>query len=207
MSIVNTRIYLRASTVEQDANRAEQLLLSFCANHDLNVVARYVENYTGTQLDRPILSQLLSESRQGEILLVESVDRLSRLPFDKWQELKSIINEKGLRLVVADLPTTHTLLSGDELTNNILSIINNMLLDLMATMAQIDNEKRKERIKQGQARAKAAGKTIGGRSKNSDIREKLAGYIDKGLNAEDMAKLAGCGVSTVYRIKKEFMAG
>lgn len=201
---MNTRIYLRASTIEQDASRAEELLLSFCANHNLNVVACYVENYTGTQLARPKLSQLLMESCQGEILLVESVDRLSRLPFDKWQELKSIINQKGLRLVVADLPTTHALMNGDELTNNILSIINNMLLDIMATMAQLDNDKRKERIKQGQERAKAAGKMIGGRSKNPEIRERLVSYFEKGLSVEDMAKLAGCSVATVYRVKKEF---
>ena len=115
---------MRASTKEQDAKRAEQHLLSFCATHNLNVVARYVENYTGTQLERPMLGKLLSESSKGEVLLVESVDRLSRLSFDKWQELKQIINEKGLRLVVVDLPTTHTLLSSDELTSNILCIIN-----------------------------------------------------------------------------------
>lgn len=200
---MNTRIYLRASTKEQDAKRAEHHLLSFCGTHNLNVVARYVENYTGTQLERPMLGKLLSESSKGEVLLVESVDRLSRLSFDKWQELKSIINEKGLRLVVADLPTTHALLSGDELTNNILSIINNMLLDIMATMAQLDNDKRKERIKQGQERAKAAGKVIGGRSKDPEIREKLVSYFEKALSVEDMAKLAGCSVATVYRVKKE----
>ena len=151
---------------------------------------------------RPKLSQLLIESCQSEILLVEVLTDY-RLPFDKWQELKSIINQKGLRLVVADLPTTHALMNGDELTNNILSIINNMLLDIMATMAQLDNDKRKERIKQGQERAKAAGKVIGGRSKNPEIRERLVSYFEKGLSVEDMAKLAGCSVATVYRVKKE----
>ena len=196
---------MRASTKEQDAKRAEQHLLSFCATHNLNVVARYVENYTGTQLERPMLGKLLSESSKGEVLLVESVDRLSRLSFDKWQELKQIINEKGLRLVVVDLPTTHTLLSSDELTSNILCIINNMLLDIMATMARIENDKRKERIIQGQQRAKAAGKVIGGRSKNPEIRERVVSYFEKGLSVEDMAKLAGCSVATVYRVKKEYM--
>ena len=202
---MNTRIYLRASTKEQDAKRAEHHLLSFCGTHNLNVVDRYVENYTGTQLERPMLGKLLSESSKGEVLLVESVDRLSRLSFDKWQELKQIINEKGLRLVVVDLPTTHTLLSGDELTSNILGIINNMLLDIMATMARIENDKRKERIIQGQQRAKAAGKVIGGRSKNPEIRERVVSYFEKGLSVEDMAKLAGCSVATVYRVKKEYM--
>ncbi len=39
----------------------------------------YVENESGTKLDRPVLNKLLDESKNGDTLLVESVDRLSRL--------------------------------------------------------------------------------------------------------------------------------
>lgn len=53
-----------------------------------------------------------------------------------------------------DLPTTYTLLAGsDDITGSILDLINNLLIDLLATMARLDNEKRKERIKQGLARS------------------------------------------------------
>lgn len=204
---MQARIYLRASTKEQDATRAEHELTVFCADKNINVVATYIENYTGTKLERPQLGQLLADSKEDEILLVESVDRLSRLPFDEWQGLKAIINDRGLRLVVVDLPTTHALLSSDDLTGNILKIINNMLLDLMATMARLDNDKRRERIKQGQARAKSAGKVIGGRSKNEGFRERVAKYSDKSLKAEEVAKLADCSVATVYRIRKELCSG
>ncbi|WP_312037165.1 recombinase family protein [Pseudoalteromonas sp. MMG012] len=200
---MNARIYLRASTKEQDAYRAEQELVTFCENNHIKIVGKYIENYTGTKLKRPMLGQLLSESNADEILLVESVDRLSRLSLDEWHQLKAIINEKELRLIVADLPTTHTLISDDDLTSNILKIVNNMLLDLMATMARQDNDKRRERIKQGLARAKSAGKNIGGRSKNKATREKVARYSAKNLGAEEVAKLADCSVATVYRIKKE----
>lgn len=200
---MNARLYLRASTKEQDAHRAEQLLRTFCQHNELTVIQTYVENFSGTKLNRPELNQLLSDSKQGEILLVESVDRLSRLPQQDWEKLKQFINEKGLRLVVVDLPTTHTLLNSDDFTSSILMIINNMLLDLMATMARLDNEKRIERIKQGQERARAAGKRIGGRNKNAAIREKLMSYFNKGLKVDDIAKLVGCSVATVYRVKKE----
>jgi DNA invertase Pin-like site-specific DNA recombinase len=64
--------------------------------------------------------------------------------------LKGRIKEKGLKLVVADLPTTHMLVnSADNITSSILSLVNNMLIDLLATMARLDNDKRRERIKQG----------------------------------------------------------
>ncbi len=200
---MNTRIYLRASTKEQNANRAMQLLIEFCEANKLEVIDKYVENFSGTKLNRPELNKLLDESQQGEILLVESVDRLSRLPMNDWEKLKSIISDKGLKLVVVDLPTTHTLLSSNDITASILSIINNMLLDLMATMARLDNDKRIERIKQGQQRAIDAGKKIGGSTKNQEIRTKVISYLDKNLTVEEVAKMADCGVATVYRIKKE----
>ena len=200
---MNTRIYLRASTKEQDADRATQLLTEFCKTNNLNIVAKYVENISGTKLDRPELNKLLDNSQQGEILLVESVDRLSRLPISDWGKLKSIISDKGLKLVVVDLPTTHTLLSSDDITASILSIINNMLLDLMATMARLDNDKRIELIKQGQQRAIDAGKKIGGSTKNKEIRTRVISYLDKNLTIEEIAKIAGCGVATVYRVKNE----
>jgi DNA invertase Pin-like site-specific DNA recombinase len=200
---MNTRIYLRASTKEQDASRAMQLLTEFCKVHKLEVADKYIENFSGTKLNRPQLNKLLDDSEHGEILLVESVDRLSRLPMSDWEKLKSIISDKGLKLVVVDLPTTHTLLSSDDITASILSIINNMLLDLMATMARLDNDKRIERIKQGQQRAIDAGKKIGGSSKNQEVRSKVISYLDKNLTVEEIAKIADCGVATVYRVKKE----
>jgi len=58
-----------------------------------------------------------------------------------WDKLKPIISNKGLKLIVVNLPTTHTFLSSDDIATNILSIINNILLGLMATMARLDNYK------------------------------------------------------------------
>lgn len=75
---MTTRIYVRASTKDQDAERALQDLQDFAIQYSTDT-AVYIENYTGTKLERPILNKLLTESEQGDILLVESVDRLSRL--------------------------------------------------------------------------------------------------------------------------------
>ena len=98
MIVMNTRIYLRASTKDQDAQRALQILQDL--NQDLNLgeITVYMENYSGTKLDRPELNKLLSEANKGDTLLVESVDRLSRLTQRDFQELKRRIQEKGLRV-------------------------------------------------------------------------------------------------------------
>ena len=198
---MTTRIYLRASTKDQDAQRALNQLDDLNQTLKLGESVTYIENFSGTKLDRPELNRLLTEANQGDTLLVESVDRLSRLSQADFQELKRRIQEKGLRLIVADLPTTHQLIhTNDIITSSILDLINNMLIDLLATMARLDNEKRIERIKQGLERSgyKPKGKAPN-QAKHKRIKELLAlGSMTK----EEIAKAVGCGIATVYRVAK-----
>ena len=191
------RIYVRASTREQNAERALTDLISFSKNYDDNHV-EYIENYSGTKLNRPTLNKLLDDANQGDILLVESVDRLSRLSQDDFAILKQRIKDKGLRLVVADLPTTHTI--NDGMTGEILNVVNNMLIDLLATMAKLDNDKRRERIKQGLANSgyKPSGKKAN-KEKHKRIRELAS---QNSMTKEEIAKAVDVGVATVYRVLK-----
>ena len=196
---MTTRIYVRASTKDQDAERALDDLREFTKSMHSNI-SEYIENESGTKLDRPVLNQLLDESNNGDTLLVESVDRLSRLSQSDFDVLKGRIKEKGLRLVIADLPTTHMLISSnDNITNSILNLINNMLIDLLATMARLDNDKRRERIKQGLE--KSGYKPTG---KKADIgkHDRIKKLNQKGLTKEEIAKAVGCGIATVYRVLK-----
>lgn len=198
---MNTRIYLRASTKDQDAERALAELNALNNSLELGKPIIYVEHYSGTKLERPELNKLLQEANQGDALLVESVDRLSRLTQHDFNELKRRIQEKGLRLIVADLPTTHHLIQvNDNITSSILGLINNMLIDLLATMARLDNEKRIERIKQGFERSgyKPTGKKPN-QTKHKRIKELLASNT---MTKEEIAKAVGCGLATVYRVAK-----
>ena len=195
---MTVRIYVRASTKEQDATRALADLVAFSTGYDDNYV-EYVEHFSGTKLDRPVLAKLLKDAEQGDILLVESVDRLSRLSQDDFAILKQRIKDKGLRLVVADLPTTHMVSKG--MTGEILTVINHMLIDLLATMAKLDNDKRRERIKQGLANSgyKPTGKKAN-LSKHNRIRELDS---QNNMTKEEIAKAVGVGVATVYRVLKQ----
>ena len=194
---MTVRIYVRASTKDQDANRALADLMAFSSRYG-DIYVDYVEHFSGTKLDRPALTKLLDDAEQGDILLVESVDRLIRLSQDDFAILKQRIKDKGLRLVVADLPTTHTVNEG--MTGDILRVVNDMLIDLLATMAKLDNDKRRERIKQGLERSgyKPTGKkpnTV----KHQRIRE-LASQTN--MTKEEIAKAVDVGVATVYRVLK-----
>ena len=197
--MATVRIYVRASTKDQNAERGLIDLIKFSKSYSKKNIA-YIENYSGTKLDRPQLTKLLNEAKQGDILLVESVDRLSRLSQDEFAILKQRIKGKGLRLVVADLPTTHTI-SNDSMTGEILRVVNDMLIDLLATMAKLDNDKRKERIKQGLA---LSGYKPKGKAPNTAKHNRILELAGNGnMTKQEIANAVGVGVATVYRVLKD----
>lgn len=199
---MTVRIYVRASTKDQDAERALSDLVVFSSKYGSESVT-YVENYSGTKLSRPKLNKLLKESQDGDILLVESVDRLSRLSQDEFEVLKKQIKDKGLRLVIADLPTTYMLAdTSDVITSTVLNLINNMLIDLLATMAQLENDKRIERIKQGLERSgyKPKGKTA-----NTAQHEEIIEMLNEGKYTKvKIAKIVGCSEQQVYKVAQKY---
>ncbi|MBM9486562.1 recombinase family protein [Pseudomonas sp. ICBG1301] len=204
---MKAHLYLRASTKDQDALRAKASLDAFVNEKGLVIAGVYSENISGTKLDRPELMRLLDAAQPGECIVCESVDRLSRLSQSDWETLKAKIKAKGLRVVIADLPTSHMLIEDMGMTGQIMDVINSMLLDLMATMARLDQEKRVERIKQGLQNKRLVDPdwTPKGKSKNVEKWAKVKMLMAKHptMSAEDIAKLAGVGVATVYRIKRE----
>lgn len=202
---MKAHIYLRASTKDQDADRAKAQLLEFASNSGFQVAGVYSENISGTKLQRPQLMGLLAVADPGDVLLVESIDRLSRLSQSDWARLKQILAEKQLRLIVVDLPTTH-LQADTSVTGQIMTVINDMLIDLTSTMARLDQEKRVERIRQGMAnkRAQDPAWTPPGKQKNVELWKSIERLLIKlpTASVDEIAKLASCGVATVYRVKK-----
>ena len=139
------RSYLRASTIEQDANRASTALEQLATEHGQLIANMYTENASGTEANRPELLRLLKDARKGDVLLVESIDRLSRMEDPEWRMLQATIDSKGLRIVALDLPTSHLALrvsQGDEFTSRMLGAINNMMIEMMAGIARKDYQQR-----------------------------------------------------------------
>ena len=203
MIMNSCRVYLRASTKDQDEHRAQFTLEEFAKQRSLQVLATYADTISGTKLDRPELMRLLDDAQDGDILLCESVERLSRMAHKDWKKLRHMIDEKGMRLVVADLPTTHLLISGCDLTSQLLSIINDLLLDLMATQARNDQEKRVERIRQGLANKARRGEKVGGKGRNLAKWAAIEKRLNENLTLADVAKLCDVGIATVYRVRAE----
>ena len=196
------RAYLRASTSEQDASRARAQLDAFTAERGLTIAASYVENESGAKLARPELFRLLSDCRPGDVLLIEQVDRLSRLTEVDWRKLRSEIEAKQVRIVALDLPTSWTLAThADEFTARMFGAINAMLLDVLAAVARKDYDDRRRRQAQGQARAKAEG-VYRGRQEDIARNAGIASMLRDGLSYSAIQAATGCGRATVAKIAK-----
>jgi DNA invertase Pin-like site-specific DNA recombinase len=100
------RAYLRVSTNEQDATCARQQPQTFATERGLSIAAWYIENESGTKLARPELFWLLADPKPGDILLVEQVDRLSRLNAADWEKLRTELAARHVRIVALNLPTS-----------------------------------------------------------------------------------------------------
>jgi DNA invertase Pin-like site-specific DNA recombinase len=202
------RAYLRASTSEQDANRARNQLKAFAAERSLSVASWYVENESGAKLARPELFRLLADAHPGDVLLVEQVDRLSRLGSADWERLKAELTARRVRVVALDLPTSWMMAtkSSDEFTGRMFEAINAMLLDMLAAVARKDYDDRRRRQAQGQAKAKSDGR-YRGRPEDVERNQGIAQMIAAGQSWSAVQRATGCSRATISKIVKREAAG
>lgn len=197
------RAYLRASTKEQDASRAREELEAFATERHLTIAATYLENESGASLQRPELFRLLADSRPGDVLLVEQVDRLSRLNGADWDRLRSEIRRRQVKVVALDLPTSWQLATAhsDDFTARMADAINGMLLDMLAAIARKDYEDRRKRQAQGIETAKAKGVYVG-RPEDTTRNAAILAMLRSGQSWNTIIQGTGCSRSTLARLAK-----
>ncbi|OVZ76804.1 resolvase [Yersinia kristensenii] len=97
----------RTSAAQQTSSRHRRATVHrFAHEHKVIICNYYAENESGARLERPERFRLLNDSRPGDVLLIEDVDRLSRLKGDEWEKLKAIIRQRGVWVVAVNVPTT-----------------------------------------------------------------------------------------------------
>lgn len=197
------RAYLRASTQEQDAKRAEEELKKFAIDRGWKIASTYIENVSGATLQRPELFRLLSDCQPGDILLVEQIDRLTRLTLEDWDRLRAEISRREVLIVSLDLPTSWMMMASvrDDIQRRIFKAINDMMLDVMAAVARKDYEDRRRRQRQGIDAAKEAG-IYRGRPEDTKRNEAIMAMLRKGQTWESIRHATHCSNSTLARLAK-----
>lgn len=197
------RAYLRASTKEQDARRAKDDLVNFAKERGLQIAAFYVENESGASLARPELFRLLDDCHEGDILLIEQVDRLSRLNADDWSKLKTELQSRRVRVVALDLPTSWMMTSAkDDITSRMMDALNAMMLDMLAAIARKDYEDRRRRQQQGIEKLKAAG-GYRGRKPDDQRNAAIKNMLRRGDSWNSIVAATDCSRSTLSRLSRQ----
>ena len=198
--------YLRASTSDQNAKRAQSTLQKFVQDKGFRIAGWYIENESGASLQRPELLRLLDDAAKGDAIIIEQIDRLSRLDEKSWFTLKEMLLEKELKVISLDLPTSHIAFSPqitDEFTGSMIKAINSMMMDMLAAIARKDYQDRRRRQAEGIKKAKEEGK-YRGRQADADLHEKIyqLRVVNK-LSISDTAKLTNVSDRTVIRVAKK----
>ena len=143
--------------------------------------------------DRPIFYSLIDNKlTQNDLLFVTKIDRCSRntLEFLKLQER---LHKKGVTFISLDLPYSNDM------------AVNKLISTNLAAIATFENERRKERQRQGIQAAKKNGKYLG---RKTVITKKLIAQVqdlkeNKKLSITEIAKITGRGRNTIYKVLKE----
>lgn len=209
MSEVKVYGYHRASTKQQHLDRGIEEINKFCSDNDLVLDRIFSDKCTGKNFERKEYKALRDVVlRSGDTLIVTEVDRLGRNKEATLQELQ-YLKEKNIRVMILELPTTCQNLSSLEnnLSNMMLETINNMLIELYATLAHAEMEKRVKRQKEGIEQMKQRGEWDNyGRPRKININEFSKAYErvrNKEIRNCDLMRQLNLKPSTYYRYIKE----
>ena len=193
-------MYIRCST--KDQNEARQVAKA----KELGIDDRhiFIEKASGKDFERPVYQGMKNATlREGDVLYIDSLDRLGRNYDGIVAEWQSLTKEVGVDIVVLDMPLLDTRKNKDLLG----TLISDIVLQLLSYVAQNEREKIRTRQREGIEEAKKEGKYKGRKpvEVNPYEFEKLLGEVRSGerTNKYVMDKL-GLTRTTYYKLIGEF---
>lgn len=193
--------YIRVSSKDQCEDRQWLALKQF----DIPRKNIYVDKVSGKNFDRPQYNRLVKRLKKGDVLIVLSIDRLGR-NYDEIQNQWRIITKvKQVDIVVLDMPLLDTRKKGNQdLTG---TFIADMVLQILAYVAQIERENIKQRQKEGIYAAKSRGVIFGRPRKDVTQNFKVIKnqWLQNQITSRQAAKALGIAQSTFLRWVQEIV--
>ena len=191
--------YVRVSSKDQCEDR--QLL----ALKEFGIVERniYTDKISGKNFNRPQYHRLMKKLKQGDVVVILSIDRLGRNYDEIQNQWRIITKEKQVDIVVLDMPLLDTRKSqNNDLTG---TFIADLVLQILAYVAQIERENIKQRQKEGIHAAKCRGVQFGRPRKNiPDNFDDVKGKWEKSeINSRQAAQILGISQNTFLRWSHE----
>lgn len=146
--------YIRVSTKEQCEDRQIIALREFPVQDD----KIFMDKLSGKDFNRPQYKKLLRKLKQGDILVIKSIDRLGRNYDEILNQWRIITKEKQADIVVLDMPLLDTRHTGKDLTG---TFVADLVLQILSYVAQTERENIRQRQMEGIAAAKLRGVQFG----------------------------------------------
>lgn len=211
MKMKRAIIYARVSSVGDRQNTERQIsdLTRYAKYSNLIVVKVFEEHISGAKrnMERPILLEAIEYAKSENItqILISELSRLGRNAFEVLSTVKDMI-DAGINIYFQK--EQFTLLDDDGQP----SLFAPVMIATLSTCAQLERENIKFRLNSGRANYIAKGGKLG-RKKGSikteeTLREQykdVIALLKKGYSVRNVAKLQGVGISTVQRIKNQFI--
>ena len=161
---------------------------------------------SGKDFDRTNYQKLKRRLKPGDVMFVESIDRLGRdyaMILDEWRELTK---EKGIDIVIIDMPLLDTRIEGKSLVGK---FITDVVLQVLSFVAENQRATMKQRQAEGIRMAKLRGVKFGRPSvpDPENIDEVLALYKDRKITSSQACEMCGLTRGTFYRRLKKNSAG
>lgn len=189
--------YARVSSHEQNLDRQILALKDYVESD--NIVT---DKASGKNLERPGYQALKGALglRPGDILVILSLDRLSRSKDDIKNELQWF-KENGIRLKVLDLPTT--MIEVPQGQEWIIDMVNNILIEVLASIAEQERAMIRKRQREGIDAAKQAGRNLGrpAFAKPDNWDEVIRQWKVGNITAKRAMELTGTSKTTFYKYR------
>lgn len=201
--------YARVSTKEQNEGRQIKAIKDYCKSSNLELNDRdiLIDKASGKDFDRPQYQLLKQMVRKGDVIIVKSMDRLGRNKEQIKKELEWFKN-KDIAVKILDIPTTLIDLSSyDEgMAKAIMNMINNVLIEVLATISEEERNKIRQRQAEGIELAKAQGKHLGRPNIEypSNWQEVYNDWKNKKITGVKAMDLLGLKKNTFYRLIKKY---
>lgn len=186
--------YARVSSTEQSLNRQLDALIAFgIPERDI-----ITDKESGKTLERAGYQGLKTMLRSGDTVVITSLDRLSRKKTHILKEL-NYFKIYNIRLIILDLPTTVNL---PEEQKWILEMVNNIIIEVISSMAEQEHENIIKRQEEGIKAAKERGINFG-RPKllyNQDLLDNIDFLLSQGVPKSTIASKLHISRSSLYRI-------
>ena len=186
--------YARVSTVAQNLDRQLEELLKIGIDGK-NI---YTDKESGKDFNRTSYKKLLKKLKPGDVLFIKAIDRLGRnynMVLDEWRVLTK---EKGVDIVVIDMPLLDTRIEGKNLVGKFIA---DVVLQILSFVAENERETMRQRQAEGIKIAKAKGIKFGRPSipTPSNFNEIVLLFKSKRITSEEAIKMSGLSRGTFYR--------